>query len=296
MAYRAIPGSFRSQGVDAAVFCAQHHRVPEDGQWTRGDQPSIYPDAFMEKYELSSGRDIYSYLYWTNDPMHLLLLHGAIGAADQMTALAAKLQNDLTVHTLDFSGHGSRPFPQAPFSISLFAGDVLTYMDEHKLEQAAVFGYSMGGYVGMYLARYHSSRISRLGTLATKFHWDPAIAQRETQMINPDKIREKLPAFARTLEQRHHPKDWKTVLERTAHLLTSLGDQPLFSPDIYPAITIPVLLLLGDRDKMVSLDETLAVFKSLPNAQLGILPGTPHPIEQVNKDLLASQLQTFYRE
>lgn len=227
--------------------------------------------------------------------MHLLLLHGAIGAADQLTPLAAQLKNDLIVHTLDFSGHGARPFPEAPYSISLFAEDVLAYMDDHKLEQAAVFGYSMGGYVGMYLARNHRSRISRLATLATKFHWDPAIAQRETQMINPDKIREKLPAFARTLEQRHHPKDWKIVLERTAHMLTSLGEQPPLSPETYPSIAIPTLLLLGDRDKMVSLDETLAVFKSLPNAQLGILPGTPHPIEQVNIDLLACQLQTFYR-
>ena len=227
--------------------------------------------------------------------MHLLLLHGAIGAADQLKILAAQLQKDFTVHTPDFSGHGSRPFSGKPYSISLFAEDVLAYMDDHKLDQAAIFGYSMGGYVGMYLARYHSSRVSGLVTLATKFHWDPAIAQREAQMINPKKILEKLPAFARTLEQRHQPKDWKLVLEHTAHLLADLGDSPPLSAEVYPAITVPTLILLGDRDKMVSLEETMATFKSLPNAQIGILPGTPHPIEQVDTDLLACHLRHFYK-
>lgn len=220
--------------------------------------------------------------------MHLLLLHGAIGAADQLTPLSAILKKDYTVHTLDFSGHGSKPFPGKPFSISLFAEDVLIYMDEHHLDQTTIFGYSMGGYVGMYLALHRPSRVQKLITLATKFRWDPAIAQRERQMIDPDKIEEKVPAFARVLEQRHQSKDWKEVLEHTATLLTGLGDHPPLTIDVYPEIKIPVLLLLGDRDKMVSLEETLAVFKSLPNAQLGVLPGTPHPIEQVDPKLLAS--------
>jgi len=227
--------------------------------------------------------------------MHLLLLHGAIGAADQLTTLAAQLGKDFTVHNLDLPGHGSRPFSGDRYSISLFAKDVLSYMDDLKLSQVAIFGYSMGGYVGMYLARHHSSRISGVVTLATKFRWDPAIAQRETQMINPDKIQEKVPAFAQALHQRHQPKDWKMVLQRTAGLLKDLGDMPLLTPEICSGITTPVLLLLGDRDKMVSLDETLETYKALPNAQWGILPATAHPIEQVKTDLLACHIRAFYR-
>lgn len=227
--------------------------------------------------------------------MNLLLLHGAIGAADQLNPLATELKKDYTIHTLDFSGHGTKPFPEGPFSIPLFAKDVLQYMGGHQLEKTAIFGYSMGGYVGLYLARHHAERIDKLATLATKFQWNETIAQRETQMINPDKIEEKVPAFARTLEQRHQPKDWKTVLKRTADLLTNLGENPLLKPNDYPTITTPILLLLGDRDKMVSLEETQSTFKSLPNAQFGVLPGTPHPIEQVDTSLLAGQLRHFYK-
>jgi len=225
--------------------------------------------------------------------MHLLLLHGALGAADQLKPLAVELGKDFTVHALDFSGHGRKPFPDSPFSIPLFAQDVLTYMDELQLPETSIFGYSMGGYVGMYLALHHRSRVTKLATLATKFHWDPAIAQREIQMINPEKILEKLPAFAKTLEQRHQPKDWKMVLQRTAGLLKDLGDKPLLTIDSCQNIQVPTFLMLGDRDKMVSQEETAAIHKSIPNAQLTILPGTPHPIEQVDTTRLGDQLRRF---
>ena len=52
----------------------------------------------------------------------------------------------------------------------------------------------------------------------------------------------------------------------------------------YAGINTPTLLLLGDRDNMVSQDATVAVFRSLPNARMGMLPGTPHLIERVDFD------------
>lgn len=223
----------------------------------------------------------------------ILFLHGAIGAAAQLQPLADRFRDSYTVHALDFSGHGGKACTGNTFSISLFAHEVLGFMNLNGLEKVSIFGYSMGGYVGMYLALHHPDRIGKVVTLATKYQWDEAIAARETQMLNPEKIEQKLPAFAATLKERHAPNDWKEVLKRTADMMLSMGaDNPLKSSD-YAAITTPTLILLGDRDKMVSLDETVAVFKSLPNAQLGILPGTAHPIEQVNLHTLQSIVKEF---
>ena len=56
---------------------------------------------------------------------------------------------------------------------------------------------------------------------------------------------------------------------------------------------VTVWVVLGDRDKMVTLDETLEVYKNLPNAQLAVLPNTPHPIEMINTGRLASELKAF---
>jgi pimeloyl-ACP methyl ester carboxylesterase len=224
----------------------------------------------------------------------VLLLHGAIGAADQLSRLQENLTDSFTVHTLNFSGHGGSPFADEEFSINLFASEVITYLEEKGIESINIFGYSMGGYVAMYLAKHHPERIKKIITLATKFNWNETIAANEIKMLNPDKIEEKLPDFAAALQKRHAPNNWKTVLEKTAAMLTAIGkDNPLKTTD-YSEMQHPVLLMLGDRDKMVTLDETVEVYKNLPQAQLAVLPNTGHPIEMVNTDRLANEIMAFF--
>lgn len=212
---------------------------------------------------------------------------------DQLAELENRLAADFVVHRLNFSGHGGAPFTEPNFSIPLFAKEVIRFLDEKKIEQIPVFGYSMGGYVAMYLANHYPLRVHKVITLATKFHWNTAIADAEINMLQADKIEEKLPAFAGHLQKRHAPNDWKIVLEKTAAMLFDMGgNNPLQAGD-YALIHHPVLLMIGDRDDMVSLDETVMVFDQLPHAQLAVLPNTAHPIEKVNIERLARELKLF---
>ncbi|THU39249.1 alpha/beta hydrolase [Niastella caeni] len=226
---------------------------------------------------------------------HLILLHGALGSKDYFKPLAAKLEHSFQVHTFNFSGHGGRPFSDTAFSIPFFSEQIAEYMQETGIEQANIFGYSMGGYAAMYLAKHHPEKINKLITLATKFYWDEKTAAKEVKMLDGKTIQEKVPAFAAQLQQRHAPNDWLLLLEKTAQLLTGLGKQNTLNVEDYASITIPCMVLLGDRDKMVTLDETIAVYKQLPNAQLGVLPGTPHLFEQVNVELLKGMIEGFMK-
>ncbi|MCR9182220.1 MAG: alpha/beta fold hydrolase [Flavobacteriaceae bacterium] len=151
----------------------------------------------------------------------LLLLHGAIGAKDQLSPLAEDLRNHYEIHNLNFSGHGGCDFDSA-FSIENFADEVLNYLNTMKIETASIFGYSMGGYVALYFASKHAERVEKIVTLATKFEWSPEISQKETKMLNPGIIKEKIPAFAKALQQRHHPQSWETVLKRTSQMMLDL--------------------------------------------------------------------------
>jgi pimeloyl-ACP methyl ester carboxylesterase len=90
-----------------------------------------------------------------------------------------------------------------------------------------------------------------------------------------------VPHFAEQLKERHHPTDWKLVLEKTSELMVVLGDNPL-TPSDFARIKQPVMITLGDKDAMVTRDESEAVVHALPNAQLRIIPDTPHPIEKAN--------------
>ena len=225
---------------------------------------------------------------------HILLLHGAIGARDQLQSLADNLKDEYIVHSINFSGHGGEAF-QEDFSIPHFAGDVLNYLQQNKIKQTNIFGYSMGGYVAMHLAKYHAQFVNKVITLATKFYWDEAVAAKEVKMLDANIILEKVPAFAKQLEQRHLPNDWKTVLEKTKKMLLQLGADNTFKLEDYKNISSPSLLLLGEKDKMISLEETVAVQKALPNATFKLLAGMPHPIEQADVNLLSLLIKEFVR-
>ncbi len=224
---------------------------------------------------------------------NIVLLHGAIGSEDQLQPLAGLLKNDFTVHLFNFSGHGGKSFGDEPFSIQAFATEVEEYLSTQKVDQAAVFGYSMGGYVALYLAKQQPQLFSEVITLATKFHWDETIAAREVAMLNADVISEKLPSFAAQLQQRHQPNDWKLVLEKTKAMLLQMGNKNPLQLIDYTAISTPVLLLLGDNDKMVTKEETEDVQKALPNSRFQLLENTIHPIEKVNLVLLADIIREF---
>lgn len=224
----------------------------------------------------------------------LLLLHGAIGAKDQLEFLSNELNGQFVVHNINFSGHGGQPF-DGPFSIEKFAAEVLQYLQENKLEKISFFGYSMGGYVAFYLASKHPEKVERIFTLATKFDWSPEISQKETKMLHPEIIKEKIPAFAKALQQRHHPQSWETVLEKTSQMMLDLGTKQPLSKEDFHKIKIPVKLAIGDMDKMVSILETKQVSECLPNAELLILPDVQHPIEKVPAAALAEEIKAFMK-
>lgn len=226
---------------------------------------------------------------------HLILIHGALGAKDQMEPLAEKIKDDFIIHLFNLSAHGGEQIPDADLSIELYANDVLHYMRMHNIEQVNVFGYSMGGYVAMYMAKNFPEKLIRIVTLASKFHWNEAIAAREIKMLDAATIELKVPAFAQQLAKRHAPNDWRLLLKKTAEMMQRLGNNNTLRLEDYTTIVTPGLIMLGDRDKMVSLEESVAVYKNLPYAQMCVLPDTPHPLEQVNVDLLAYFLKHFLK-
>lgn len=220
----------------------------------------------------------------------LLLLHGALYTEAEFGPLLPLLGEEFDVRSFNFSGHGGAPMPDEPFSIRLFAEDVLRKLDEAGEKKADIFGFSMGGYVGIYLARHYPERVGRVMTLATKLDWNPESSAREVTMLNPDKIEEKVPKFAAVLKGRHGDDGWRSVLAKTAEMMTNLGDNPELPYDEFRNVEAPVRIGVGDRDPMVSIDETLRAYRELPNGQFYVLPGTGHPLETVSAEFLSREI------
>jgi hypothetical protein len=112
------------------------------------------------------------------------------------------------------------------------------------------------------------------------------------KMLDAKTITEKVPKFAEDLKTRHG-NEWEALLQKTADMMIDLGANNLMKLADYSAITNNILIGLADKDTMVSLDETLAVYKQLKNGAMYILPNTKHPIESVNVSLLAKIISDF---
>ena len=224
----------------------------------------------------------------------LLLLHGALGSKDQFDCLKNNLCHSYEVVDYNFSGHGGKPFNSNLFSIDRFSDEILIFLKKKKISKVSIFGYSMGGYVALNLALKFPEKIERVFTLGTKFQWNPELAAKEVQMLNPKIIEAKVPKFATILQKRHAPNDWKNVLSRTAQLMTELGEGKAIPLTDFSRIKQLVIIGLGEDDNMVSKEESTLVSNLLQNGKLVLFKNFKHPIEQTDVKVLADRILFYF--
>jgi 3-oxoadipate enol-lactonase len=105
------------------------------------------------------------------DPV-VLLLHGWTASADlNFFPVYTQLAGSYRVIALDLRGHGRGMRSTEPFSLEDCADDAATLLGQLGTERAIVVGYSMGGPVGMLLARRHPGMVVALVMQATALEW-----------------------------------------------------------------------------------------------------------------------------
>jgi pimeloyl-ACP methyl ester carboxylesterase len=225
----------------------------------------------------------------------LLLLHGALGSASSFALLQKELENQYFVRALDFPGHASTPLPQNGLGLDSLVNHMNDFIASEFNSDLPVhiFGYSMGGYVGLCSALRGNTRIGKIMTLATKLKWSPEIAEAECKLLDPAFLEEKAPHFVAEIKKKHAPIDWKELLQSVSTLLIELGKGNFLAPEKISELPNPCRFLLGDRDKMVTFDETLAAYKSIKGASLAVLPETQHAFEKIDTHRLANEIRLW---
>lgn len=219
----------------------------------------------------------------------LVLLHGALGAGEQLGTLAQSLSSTYEVQVYEFPGHGKRVNENIDFTIESLTSDFHGWLRQHHSGPVKVFGYSMGGYVCLHLAAAYPRLFENIVTLGTKFRWSVEESAKETKKLDAAFLQEKAPVYCDYLKQLHG-EQWQAVLEKTATLMTALGKKPLLNEVTLSMVETPVHLLLGELDKMVTREETEEVQKHLKNSRFEIVPGFVHPLERLDTDALGKVL------
>ena len=91
----------------------------------------------------------------------LVLLHGLLGSSRNWQTAGTDLAEHFHVRALDLRNHGRSPQADA-MSYEEMMGDVLAWLDAHRLTRVTLLGHSLGGKVAMRLACRTPARVARL--------------------------------------------------------------------------------------------------------------------------------------
>jgi len=214
----------------------------------------------------------------------------------------------------DRRGHGRSSHAGAGYDYNTLADDLAAVLDVLDLQQVTLVGMSMaGGEMVRYMMRHGQQRIARLVFVAT----DGTPFRRQTA-DNPSGIpAERAEFFRRQLLLRDYPnwmeenrqpffvaetsrqmQEWvRGMMLRTSMKALVECNRSMTSTDFraeLPRITVPTLLIHGDRDVSAPLELTgRPTARLIPGARLEVYEGAPHGLFLTHMERLTRDLVTF---
>jgi 2-hydroxy-6-oxonona-2,4-dienedioate hydrolase len=206
-----------------------------------------------------------------------------------MIPLANRLAEDMQVYIPDYPGCGWSDKPADPPNVSELTDIICKWMDALHIKQATFVGSSVGSQVAIDLAYRYPDRVARL--VLTGVSPEPGsrtmLGQYGRQLLNMqlEPISMKMIYFLEYMQ---------TGLLRMFRMIQRNSDDPI--EEKLPYLTMPVLIIRGKRDLVVSQAWSEKVTELLPLARLQVIPGKAHSIVYSAYDQVADMTLGFMKE
>lgn len=240
----------------------------------------------------------------------LLIIAGLTDYMAKSQWQVADLARDYHVITFDNRGAGRTSVPPPSYTTADMADDAEAILTELDMRSAHVFGFSLGGMIALNLAIRHPQRVNRLvlGCTTAGGHLlvrpsEQALGAMFSLATSGDKRRDFLDGVRFSLGPR--------TMETRPELVETLAEIAIDNPqtaegragqiqavlthdvaDRLPEITGPVLVMHGEQDQIIPLENGRLLAQHLPNAHFigysdaGHLFFIEHA-ERVNRDIRA---------
>ena len=207
----------------------------------------------------------------------LILLHGNGEDGSYFEHQMKPFSQHFRVIAIDTRGHGQTPRGEAPFTIRQFAEDLLAFMNQHAIEKAHVLGFSDGGNIAMIFALTHPERVGKL--ILNGANLDASGVKRKIQI--PIEIGYRI---ARLFAKR------SVKAKKNAEMLGLMVNDPNVKSEELSHIQCRTLVIAGDDD-MIKDEHTRLIARSIPNAELSIIPGSHFVANQNSETFNATVLR-----
>lgn len=218
----------------------------------------------------------------------LVLIHGGIATAKfNWGPMIPYLTPHFLVIALDSRGHGKTDNPSGEFGYKLMGDDTVALIRALKIEKPIIFGFSDGGQIALEIGINYPGVAKALiagGVL-------PEISDQYTDFMKAlgiygpgnvdfNKFREAYSEFAEALIDSHSSVYGSDYFAKVLFVnISKMWTNPMeFPGDRLAKIVDPTLVLHGDRDEAIPLEDPVRIFRMIPNAELAIMPNTDHGV------------------
>lgn len=239
---------------------------------------------------LANGVDTYYEIDGPADGEPALLLHGGFVGAGSWRPQRAALAAQYRLFLPERRGHGRTPDVEGPLTFDAMTADTIAFLETLGLPPAHLVGWSDGGIIGLEVALARPDLVRSLVVIGAAAHVDGWTDEVRTD--NETMTVDSIPPFIREAYDRlspDGPAHFPVVFER---LVAEWRVQPRHELTELARIAAPTLVLLGDRDG-VTLEHAAAMQRSIPNAQLAVVPGADHFLLFEKADLANRLLLDF---
>lgn len=252
-------------------------------------------------------------VYGTGEP--LILISGFASGAWIWFRQIEELSKDFQIITFDPRGIGQSKAADEDLknlSMQVFVEDVSAILDELEIEKANVLGASFGGFVAQEFALKFPERVEKLilacTTAGGKNHVKPDIEVLRSFSPDPnlplgEKIRRFMrPAFTDEFNARHADEVEKVCRMRERNVVSdavyTAQVQAAFSLDTenrLGKIENETLVITGDKDAVVPMENSLNLANKIPNAKLEIIKNGSHLFFIENADEFNRTVSNFLK-
>jgi pimeloyl-ACP methyl ester carboxylesterase len=233
----------------------------------------------------------------------LLLVHGIAGCAEQWEPVIPLLAEKYTVVVPDLLGYGNSDKPAPDYSLGAQAAGLRDLLGVLSIDRATVVGHSFVGGVVMQFAYQHPESCERLilvdsGGLGRQVTWALRLlalpgADLLLPLIFPSFVGStgnsiKRFLFDRGIRSPRLEESWKVYASltdggnretfgRTLRAVLDPGGQAISAVDkLYLTELMPSLIIWGDRDAILSVDQAYKAHEAMPGSRLELIKGAGH--------------------
>jgi pimeloyl-ACP methyl ester carboxylesterase len=236
-------------------------------------------------YAPVNGLNMYYEIHGSGEP--LVLLHGsymAISNNFNWTWWIGEFSKTRGVIAVEMQGHGRTADISRDFSYEYLADDIAALLDYLRIEQADLFGYSMGGGVAMQVAIRHPEKVRKVVSMSAVFRHDGWVQEAldmfplfTADFFKGSPIEDDYKKLSPT------PAEFPTFVKR----VIAMDLQPYdFGADKLKATRAPFFFIHGDADgvrlnhmaEMFRLkgDEIMGDMRPRAESRFAVLPDTTH--------------------